>query len=329
MLTKEELEKKQYGIPEQRKFPLDTRAHVISAIKFFNYAEPKYRKALATKLISKIKEYGIKVTPSDDNQFYKYYKPTSSFIAHYGVSKANGAKVGSGRYPLGSGKEPQSENNQRNYNDDVFVIKKGTVFNRITPDRKESKDSFGKYASYSDTDKNVYTHWANLGMLGHKKSNTLYNMRFEAMDDIYVMKGDSAINNVVAQIGDKSLTEAYWELHDIGYFNDNQTVDNRRDKMGPVVNGKHYLYTKLAQDSTSLFEAARDFKYRTPNRDDYLNAMATRYDAVIDSEDFMDGKVTAPLILLNSDKIKYKDITKLSKKDIKAANKWIDDLLAS
>lgn len=36
----------------------------------------------------------------------------NDYISHFGVSKANGAKVGSGRYPLGSGKEPQSENNK-------------------------------------------------------------------------------------------------------------------------------------------------------------------------------------------------------------------------
>lgn len=30
----------------------------------------------------------------------------NDYIAHFGVSKANGAKVGSGRYPLGSGQDP-------------------------------------------------------------------------------------------------------------------------------------------------------------------------------------------------------------------------------
>lgn len=64
---------REYGIPEQKKFPLDTRAHVISAVKFFNWAKPRYRKELARRIVKKIKEYGIILTPSDTNDFYKYY----------------------------------------------------------------------------------------------------------------------------------------------------------------------------------------------------------------------------------------------------------------
>lgn len=74
---------KEFGIPEQKKFPLDTRAHVISAIKFFNYADPQYRKALASRIIRKIHEYNITgLTPSDKNAFYNYYHPKA--IAHSG-----------------------------------------------------------------------------------------------------------------------------------------------------------------------------------------------------------------------------------------------------
>lgn len=74
---------REYGIPEQKKFLLDTRAHVISAVKFFNWAEPRYRKELARRIVKKIKEYGITLTPSDTNDFYKYYMPES--INHSGI----------------------------------------------------------------------------------------------------------------------------------------------------------------------------------------------------------------------------------------------------
>lgn len=65
----------QFGIPEQKKFPLDTRDHVISAIRFFNYADRQYRKELAERIIRKIHQYGIEVTPTEQNDFYKYYQP--------------------------------------------------------------------------------------------------------------------------------------------------------------------------------------------------------------------------------------------------------------
>lgn len=65
-----------YGVPEENKFPLDTRAHVLSAIKFFNWVKPQYERELARKIIAKIRQYNISsLTPSDQNRFYKYYTP--------------------------------------------------------------------------------------------------------------------------------------------------------------------------------------------------------------------------------------------------------------
>ena len=64
-----------FGIPELRKYPLDTEAHVLSAIKFFNYVDPKYEKLLAKNIIKKIHEYKIedKVNPGEKNRFSKYW----------------------------------------------------------------------------------------------------------------------------------------------------------------------------------------------------------------------------------------------------------------
>ena len=65
-----------FGIPELRKYPLDTEAHVLSAIKFFNYVEPKYEKELAKNIITKIHEFKLedKVNPGEKNRFSKYWK---------------------------------------------------------------------------------------------------------------------------------------------------------------------------------------------------------------------------------------------------------------
>ena len=71
---------REYGIPEQKKFPLDSREHVISAVKFFNWAKPRYRKELAKRIAKKVKEYNIQLTPSKNNEFYKYYMPDDVMI---------------------------------------------------------------------------------------------------------------------------------------------------------------------------------------------------------------------------------------------------------
>lgn len=75
-MSRSELPDSEFGVPEQRKFPLDTEAHVLSAIKFFNYVEPKYEKQLASRIIRKIHEYKIedKVHPGPKNRFSKYWK---------------------------------------------------------------------------------------------------------------------------------------------------------------------------------------------------------------------------------------------------------------
>ena len=63
----------QFGIPEQKKFPLYDEKHVRSAIKFFNYADSKYRKSLAGAISSRMKKYGIsKDIIGDDNDLKKY-----------------------------------------------------------------------------------------------------------------------------------------------------------------------------------------------------------------------------------------------------------------
>ena len=77
--SRKDLPDSEFGIPELRKFPLDTEAHVLSAVKFFNYVEPKYEKTLAKNIIRKIHEYKIedKINPGPKNRFSKYWSSTT------------------------------------------------------------------------------------------------------------------------------------------------------------------------------------------------------------------------------------------------------------
>lgn len=59
-----------FGIPEQRKYPLDSKKHVQSAIKLFGYAEEKNKKELAKNIKDAARKYDL--TIPETTQCYKY-----------------------------------------------------------------------------------------------------------------------------------------------------------------------------------------------------------------------------------------------------------------
>ena len=64
-----------YGIPEQKKYPMPDPAHVRSAIRFFNYVDPKHEEELAKAILARMKEYQMSFNDfgvGDENRFKKY-----------------------------------------------------------------------------------------------------------------------------------------------------------------------------------------------------------------------------------------------------------------
>lgn len=74
-LIGESVEIDDYGIPELKKYPLDTKQHVISAIKLFGHVDKEHEHELADNIIKKIEYYNLKdeVSVGDDNRFKKYF----------------------------------------------------------------------------------------------------------------------------------------------------------------------------------------------------------------------------------------------------------------
>lgn len=74
-MKRSELPDEMFGIPSERKYELDTEKHVRSAIKLFNWVDPKYEKELATNIIKRMKYFNITdVNVGPKNRFGKYYK---------------------------------------------------------------------------------------------------------------------------------------------------------------------------------------------------------------------------------------------------------------
>ena len=63
----------EFGIPSQRRYPLHDRAHVISSVRFFNYAGKEHEAELAHNILRKMKEFDIPTSIiSENNRLYKY-----------------------------------------------------------------------------------------------------------------------------------------------------------------------------------------------------------------------------------------------------------------
>ena len=72
-MNRSELPDSVFGIPELRKYPMQDREHVLSAIKFFNYVDKEYEEELAKNIIKNIKKYNIPFdTVGDKNRLKKY-----------------------------------------------------------------------------------------------------------------------------------------------------------------------------------------------------------------------------------------------------------------
>ena len=77
-LTKKDrdmIDKSDFGIPEDKKYPLDTEAHVKSAIKLFSHAEESKKHKLAKRIKTAASKYGIEIKKNTEvDKYLNEYK---------------------------------------------------------------------------------------------------------------------------------------------------------------------------------------------------------------------------------------------------------------
>ena len=69
-MKRSELPDSAFGLPEVRKYPLETEKHVRSAIRLFGHCPDSKKKELAKRISRKAKEYGVEIP--ETTQVYKY-----------------------------------------------------------------------------------------------------------------------------------------------------------------------------------------------------------------------------------------------------------------
>ena len=62
-----------FGLPDERKFPLNDEKHVMSAIGYFHTCPPAKRKELAKNINAAIRKFHMSPKVSVDNPFHDYY----------------------------------------------------------------------------------------------------------------------------------------------------------------------------------------------------------------------------------------------------------------
>ena len=74
--SRSKLSSSEFGLKEVRKYPLDSKKHVLSAVKFFNHVDPDSEEELANNIISKAKKFKLDlsnlVPEKSNNRLAKY-----------------------------------------------------------------------------------------------------------------------------------------------------------------------------------------------------------------------------------------------------------------
>lgn len=74
-MARSKMDPSSFGIPSQKKYPMNDAKHVKLAIRFFNHVDKEHEQELARNIKKKIKEYNVTgIKHSDKNRFFNYYK---------------------------------------------------------------------------------------------------------------------------------------------------------------------------------------------------------------------------------------------------------------
>ena len=239
----------EFGIPEERKYPLNDKAHVKAAIRMFNKCEEKYEKELAKNIIKKIKEYDMldEISVSKDNRFYSYF--TKAFPSKIKEStEINGF--------FNNLDQPIEEVNAYKVTKALsgfpiqavgINIKSKADINKIIADANSKKEALEKLKKLRPRLKSGTTYRKNAGNILPKNISPNYKFKSAVYDNLL-----EYLDKKIAELEESSLSR--YDTHEIqslneGFFGLTDDGKNIKRKLSEIVS----LYReKMALDSHSL-----------------------------------------------------------------------------
>lgn len=218
-----------YGIPEVKKYPMPDKKHVKSAIRFFNYVDPKYEKELAEAIIEKAEEFGLDlkkdITVGDDNMFKKYIvadddenKNEDRVLTHYGIKGqtwgerrfqyADGSLTPEGRkrYLKDEKMDPSNKKDDKKSDPlfDISKLGKGTytTTGASGPDGRVGQATGSAEPEYDQWEKDLYSEFEKSGI----NPSNMSDAEFKAL---LVKKGilkEDAADALVKTMKQKAMT---------------------------------------------------------------------------------------------------------------------------
>lgn len=73
----------EFGIPHKRKYPLNDKNHILSAVRMFNHVDRGDEEVLAKNIQRKAKELGVELSVSPDNKLYRYLEESFQELASW------------------------------------------------------------------------------------------------------------------------------------------------------------------------------------------------------------------------------------------------------